>query len=355
MSKPYPERNGKRAFVTGITGQDGSYLAELLIEKGYEVFGMVRRSSSPGGCYRIEHLLENRSSEDARLQLVFGDLADGSSLDALVEAIRPDEVYNLASQSNVGKSFESPEYTLDVTGQGCVRVLEAIHKAKLDCRFVQAASSEMYGRAAETPQTERTPFNPRSPYAQAKLTAFTATREFRESCGMFAANGIMFGHESPRRSESFVTRKITLAVARIQAGTQDCLYLGNLAANRDWGHAADYVDAMWRMLQAPAADDYVIATGELHSVREFCEVAFELAEMPIEWHGSGLDEVGIDRAGIVRVRIDPRFLRPVDVDVTLGDASYAREKLGWRPTVSFAQLVQTMLEADIKLVSDTQQ
>jgi GDPmannose 4,6-dehydratase len=348
-SPSYPPKIGKRALITGITGQDGSYLAELLLAKGYEVYGMVRRSSS-FNTGRIDHIYQDPHEADVRLRLVYGDLADGSSLDQLVKTIRPDEIYNLGAQSHVRVSFEIPEYTSEITGLGCIRLLEAIRETELDCRFYQASSSEMYGKAVETPQTERTPFHPRSPYACAKAFAFAATRNYRESYGLFAVNGIMFNHESPRRGETFVTRKITRAVARIKAGLQDCLYLGNLAPRRDWGYAADYVQAMWLMLQAPEPDDYVIATGEAHSVREFCELAFKLAKMPITWRGAGLDEAGMDDQGRVRVRIDSRYFRPAEVDIMQGDASYAREKLGWKPTVTFAQLVAIMVEADMQLI-----
>jgi GDPmannose 4,6-dehydratase len=350
MHPSYPPRNGKRALITGITGQDGSYLAELLLGKGYEVFGMVRRSSSDNTS-RIDHICQDPHGEDVRLQLVHGDLADGSSLDQLVKTIRPDEIYNLGAQSHVRVSFDIPEYTSEITGLGCIRLLEAIRETELDCRFYQASSSEMYGSAVETPQRETTPFYPRSPYACAKAFAFGATRNYRESYGLFAVNGIMFNHESPRRGETFVTRKITRAAARIRAGLQQCLYLGNLAARRDWGYAKDYVEAMWLMLQAPEPDDYVIATGESHSVREFCELAFELAGMPLTWRGKEVEEVGIDAEERVRVRIDPRYFRPAEVDLMLGDASYARGKLGWKPTVTFAELVRLMVEADMALVT----
>jgi GDPmannose 4,6-dehydratase len=351
MPHAYPSRNGKRALVTGITGQDGSYLAELLLEKGYEVYGMVRRSSSIN-TGRIAHIYQDPHEEDVRLRLVYGDLADGSSLDQLVKTIRPDELYNLGAQSHVRVSFDIPEYTSEVTGLGCIRLLEAIRETDLACRFYQASTSEMYGKAVESPQTERTPFYPRSPYACAKAFAFAATRNYRESYGIFAVNGIMFNHESPRRGEQFVTRKITQAVARIRAGLQDVLYLGNLSARRDWGYAADYVKAMWLMLQAPQADDYVIATGEAHSVREFCELAFTIAGLPLTWRGEGVSEVGVDSGGRVRVRIDPRYFRPAEVDIMQGDASYAREKLGWKPTVTFAELVRLMVEADIRQVEE---
>jgi GDPmannose 4,6-dehydratase len=349
MKPSYPPKNGKRALVTGITGQDGSYLAELLLAKGYEIYGMVRRSSSFNTA-RLDHIYQDPHEADVRLHLVYGDLADGSSLDQLVKTIRPDEIYNLGAQSHVRVSFEIPEYTSEITGLGCIRMLEAIRETELNCRFFQASSSEMYGKCVETPQTERTPFYPRSPYACAKVFAFDATRNYRESYGMFAVNGIMFNHESPRRGETFVTRKITRAVARIAAGQQECLYLGNLAARRDWGFAADYVDAMWRMMQADAADDYVIATGESHSVREFCELAFKLVGRPITWRGSGIEEVGVDAAGKIVVKIDPRYFRPAEVDEMKGNASYAREKLGWTPKVAFAELVRLMVDADAALV-----
>lgn len=347
MDAKYPAKIGKRALVTGITGQDGSYLAELLLAKGYEVFGMVRRTSS-FNTSRIGHIYQDPHDDDVRLQLVCGDLADGSSLDQLVKTIRPDEIYNLGAQSHVRESFDIPEYTSAITGFGCIRLLEAMRESAVECRFYQASSSEMYGKAVETPQTERTPFYPRSPYACAKAFAFGATRNYRESYGMFVVNGIMFNHESPRRGETFVTRKITRGVARIRAGLQECLYLGNMTARRDWGFAGDYVQAMWLMLQAEEPDDYVIATGEAHSVREFCELAFELAGMPIKWQGEGENEVGVDANGTIRVKIDPRYFRPAEVDEMRGDASYARAKLGWKPTVTFPELVRLMVEADIE-------
>ena len=351
MESEYPAKIGKRALVTGITGQDGSYLAELLLAKGYEVYGMVRRSSS-FNTSRIDHIYQDPHDDDVRLKLVYGDLADGSSLDQLVKTIRPDEIYNLGAQSHVRVSFDIPEYTSEITGLGCIRLLEAIRETDLACRFYQASSSEMYGKAVETPQTERTPFYPRSPYACAKAFAYNATRNYRESYGMFAVNGIMFNHESPRRGETLVTRKMTRAVAGIRAGLQECLYLGNLEARRDWGFAGDYVEAMWLMLQAPAADDYVIATGEAHSVREFCELAFELAGLPIKWQGSGLQEVGIDAEGRKLIRIDPRYFRPAEVDLMLGDASFARKQLGWKSTIDFPELVRLMVEADIRGVEE---
>ncbi|MCI0333267.1 MAG: GDP-mannose 4,6-dehydratase [Planctomycetes bacterium] len=351
MASPYPPKIGKRALVTGITGQDGSYLAELLLGKGYEVYGMVRRSSS-FNTKRIDHIYQDPHEPDVRLRLVYADLADGSSLNQLVKSIRPDEIYNLGAQSHVRVSFDIPEYTSDITGLGCIRLLDAIRETEVTCRFFQASSSEMYGKVLETPQTERTPFYPRNPYGYAKAFAFYATRNYREAYNMFAVNGIMFNHESPRRGETFVTRKITRGVGRIAAGLQECLYLGNLSARRDWGFAGDYVQAMWLMMQAEKPDDYVIATGETHSVREFCELAFDLAGMPVAWRGDDLQEVGVDKAGKVRVRIDPRYFRPAEVDALQGDASYARKALGWTPTVNFKGLVRMMVEADVALARE---
>jgi GDPmannose 4,6-dehydratase len=352
MASKHPPKIGKRALVTGITGQDGSYLAELLLAKGYEVYGVVRRAST-FNTSRIDHIYQDPHDADVRLRLVHADLADGSSLNQLVKTIRPDEIYNLGAQSHVRVSFEIPEYTSDITGLGCIRLLDAIRETEVPSRFYQASSSEMYGNVLETPQTERTPFNPRNPYGYAKAFAFYATRNYREAYGMFAVNGIMFNHESPRRGETFVTRKITRGVARIKAGLQDCLYLGNLAARRDWGFAGDYVQAMWLMMQAENPDDYVIATGETHSVREFCEKAFELAGLPIAWRGAGVDEAGVDSNGSVRVRIDPRYFRPAEVDALEGDSSYARKALGWKPTISFDELVRMMVEADMQMVGMT--
>jgi GDPmannose 4,6-dehydratase len=342
----YPPKNGKRALITGITGQDGSYLAELLLSKGYEVFGMVRRSSSFNRS-RIDHIYQDPHEPDVRLHLVYGDLGDGSSLNQLVKSIRPDEVYNLGAQSHVRVSFDIPEYTAEITGMGCVRLLEAIREAEVPCRFYQASSSEMYGKVVETPQTERTPFHPRSPYGCAKALAFYATRNHREAYGLFAVNGILFNHESPRRGESFVTRKVTTGVAAIAQGKQRRLYLGNLDARRDWGFAGDYVEAMWLMMQADKPDDFVVATGESHSVREFCEAAFAHVDQPLKWVDSDLKEKGVGPDGRVLVEIDPRYFRPTEVDVLLGDASKARRELGWKPTVNFQQLVKMMVEADM--------
>ncbi|MEZ6114849.1 MAG: GDP-mannose 4,6-dehydratase [Pirellulaceae bacterium] len=346
--KQYPPRNGKRALITGITGQDGSYLAELLLQKGYEVHGVVRRSSS-FNTGRIDHIYQDPHDPDVRLRLVFGDLSDGSSLNQILKTIRPDEIYNLGAQSHVKVSFEVPEYTGDVTGLGAIRLLEAMREVELtSARIYQASSSELYGKVLETPQRESTPFYPRSPYAAAKAYAFYVTRNYREAYGMFAVNGILFNHESPRRGETFVTRKITRAVARIAAGRQQRLYLGNLDARRDWGYAGDYVEAMWLMLQADRPDDYVIATGETHSVREFCELAFAVAELPITWEGSGVEERAIDPNGRVVIEIDPRYFRPAEVDLLCGDASKAQRELKWRPKVGFRELVQLMVEADMR-------
>ena len=348
--KPFPPRNGKKALITGITGQDGSYLAELLLAKGYEVWGMIRRSSS-FNTGRIDHIYQDPHEADVRLRLHYGDLNDASSVNKLLKIVRPDEIYNLGAQSHVKVSFEVPEYTAEVTGVGAVRILEAMRELDLNARFYQASSSELYGKVLETPQRETTPFYPRSPYGAAKAYAFYITRNYREAYGMFAVNGILFNHESPRRGETFVTRKITQAVARIKHGRQEKLYLGNLDARRDWGFAGDYVEAMWLMLQAAEPDDYVIATGETHSVREFCEVAFEEAGMPIHWEGTGEQERGVDRNGRTRVQIDPHYYRPTEVDLLLGDPSYAREKLGWQPRVTFRELAKMMVNADLEAVA----
>jgi GDPmannose 4,6-dehydratase len=350
MRQLYPPKNGKKALITGITGQDGSYLAELLLSKGYEVYGMVRRASTFNRS-RIDHIYQDPHEPDVRLRLVYGDLGDASSLNQLIKSIRPDEVYNLGAQSHVRVSFDIPEYTADITGMGCVRLLEAIREAQVACRFYQASSSEMYGKATDVPQNEQTPFHPRSPYACAKALAFYATRNHREAYGLFAVNGILFNHESPRRGESFVTRKITLGVAAIMRDKSQRLYLGNLDARRDWGFAGDYVDAMWRMMQTDQPVDYVIATGETHSVREFCEAAFAHVDMPLRWVGKGSEEQGIGPKGQVLVEIDPRYFRPAEVDVLQGDASQARRELGWKPTVGFQQLVHMMVEADLKLLA----
>ncbi|MAT70184.1 MAG: GDP-mannose 4,6-dehydratase [Planctomycetaceae bacterium] len=338
----------KKALITGITGQDGSYLTELLLSKGYEVWGIIRRSSS-FNTERIDHLYQDPHEQDVRLHLCYGDLGDASSINNLLKKIRPDEIYNLAAQSHVKVSFDIPEYTGDVTGLGCTRILEAMRELDLDARFYQASSSELYGKVVETPQTETTPFYPRSPYAAAKAYAFYITRNYRESYGMFAVNGILFNHESPRRGETFVTRKISRAAARIKAGMQDCLYLGNLDAKRDWGFAGDYVEAMWLMLQADKPDDYVVATGETYSVRDFCDYCFDDLDLPLTWQGEGVDEVGVDATGRVVVRIDPRYFRPAEVDLLLGDPSKARNELGWSPKVSTRELATMMVRHDLDL------
>ncbi len=320
----------KKALITGVTGQDGSYLAELLLAKGYEVFGVRRRSSSFNSS-RIDHIFQDAHVENPRLHMLYGDLNDASSLNKILRTVEPDEIYNLGAQSHVRVSFDVPEYTAEVTGVGAVRLLEAIRESGLSPRFYQASSSEMFGNACELPQRETTPFAPRSPYAAAKVFAHWMTVNYREAYGLFACNGILFNHESPRRGETFVTRKITRAAARIKLGLQSELWLGNLEARRDWGFAGDYVEAMWLMLQQEKADDFVIATGETHSVREVLDIAF--------------GHVGLDWRPYVK--IDPRYYRPTEVDVLLGDAAKARRTLGWAPKVSFAGLIRMMTESDL--------
>jgi GDPmannose 4,6-dehydratase len=338
----------KKALITGITGQDGSYLAELLLSKGYEVHGMIRRSSS-FNTGRINHIYRDPHEKDVRMFLHYGDLNDASSINMLLRNIQPDEIYNLGAQSHVRVSFDIPEYTGEVDGLGAVRILEGIRETGLKTRFYQASSSELYGKVVETPQKETTPFYPRSPYACAKAYAFYITLNYRESYGMYACNGILFNHESPRRGETFVTRKITRAAARIKLGMQSCLYLGNLDAKRDWGFAGDYVEAMWLMLQQEQAEDYVIATGETYMVRTFAEKVFERLGMPLEWQGSGEAEKGIDRnSGRTVIQIDPKYFRPAEVDLLLGDPSKARRQLGWKLKTSFDQLVSMMTDADLK-------
>lgn len=322
----------KKALITGITGQDGSYLAELLLEKGYEVYGIVRRSSS-FNTDRIDHIYQDPHESNVRLRTVYGDLNDASSLNKILRDTTPDEIYNLGAQSHVRVSFDVPEYTGEVTGLGTVRLLEAIREVGLKTRFYQASSSELYGKVVETPQTEKTPFHPRSPYGCAKAYAYYITINYRESYGLFACNGILFNHESERRGETFVTRKITRAATRIKLGLQDKLFLGNLDARRDWGHAKDYVAAMWLMLQQDEPDDYVIATGRQHSVREFVQETF--SQLDLDWRE--------------HVEIDPRYFRPAEVETLLGDASKAREKLGWEPKINFKELVRLMVGADLKL------
>lgn len=344
----YPPPNGHRALITGITGQDGSYLAELLLAKGYDVWGMIRRSSSFNTA-RIDHIYQDPHEKEVRLHLCYGDLCDASSINHVLRTVRPDEIYNLGSQSHVKVSFEVPEYTGEVTGLGAIRILEAMREEEITAKFYQASSSEMYGIALESPQNEQTPFRPRSPYAAAKAYAFFATKNYRESYGIFAVNGILFNHESPRRGETFVTRKISHAAARIATGQQDCVYLGNLNAQRDWGFAGDYVEAMWLMLQQEKPEDYVICTGKSHSVREFCELCFAEVDLPLTWQGEGEQERGLDVDGRVVVAVDPHYFRPADVESQCGDYSKARQQLGWQPTVGLAELAQMMVRADLEL------
>ncbi|QDU91501.1 GDP-mannose 4,6-dehydratase [Pirellulimonas nuda] len=339
----------KRALITGITGQDGSYLTELLLSKGYLVWGVIRRSSS-FNTGRIDHLYQDPHENDVRLRLVYGDLGDASSLNRILKTVRPNEVYNLGAQSHVKVSFDVPEYTGDVTGLGTVRLLEAMRELDLDdARFYQASSSELYGKVMETPQSETTPFYPRSPYAAAKAYSFHVTRNYRESYGMFAVNGILFNHESPRRGETFVTRKISRAAARIKLGQQQKLYLGNLDAKRDWGFAGDYVEAMWKMLQVEEPNDFVIATGQTTTVRQFCDWCFEELGMPVHWEGEGVNERGLLSDGRVAIEVDPQYFRPAEVDLLLGDSSRAQKALGWRPKVSAEELAKMMVRSDMAL------
>lgn len=337
----------KKALITGITGQDGAYLAEFLLAKGYEVHGIKRRSSM-FNTGRIDHLYQDPHIDGRKFILHHGDLTDSTSLIRILQQVKPDELYNLAAQSHVAVSFETPEYTANSDALGTLRLLEAIRILGLEkkTRFYQASTSELYGLVQETPQRETTPFYPRSPYAAAKLYAYWITVNYREAYGMYACNGILFNHESPIRGETFVTRKITRALARIKLGMQDCLYLGNMNAKRDWGHARDYVEAQWLMLQQTQAEDFVIASGEQYSVREFVEKVAATLEMTISWSGSGLDEVGADAKGNIIVRVDPRYFRPTEVETLLGDASKAKQKLGWSPKVSFDNLVKEMTEVD---------
>jgi GDPmannose 4,6-dehydratase len=339
----------KTALITGITGQDGAYLAEFLLKKGYVVHGIKRRTSLIN-TQRIDHLYQDPHDPDRRLVLHYGDMTDTSSLIRVIQQTQPDEIYNLAAQSHVAVSFEEPEYTADSDGLGTLRVLEAIRILGLDkkTRFYQASSSELYGMVRETPQRETTPFYPRSPYGVAKLYAYWITVNYREAYGLYACNGILFNHESPIRGETFVTRKITRGLARIKTGLQECLYLGNLEARRDWGHARDFVEAQWMMLQQPKAEDYVIATGEQHSVREFVEGTAAELGMRIAWKGKGAEEKGFDAQGRAVVAIDPRYYRPAEVDTLLGDASKARAKLGWQPRVRFKELVAEMAREDLR-------
>jgi GDPmannose 4,6-dehydratase len=342
----------KVALITGITGQDGAYLAELLLGKGYIVHGIKRRSSSFNSA-RIDHIYQDPHLPDAHFQIHYGDMTDSTNLIRIIQAVQPDEIYNLAAQSHVQVSFETPEYTANADATGALRILEAIRLLGLakKTRFYQASTSELYGKVQETPQRETTPFYPRSPYGVAKLYAYWITVNYREAYGIHASNGILFNHESPIRGETFVTRKITRAVAGIHLGAQKTLYIGNLDSKRDWGHARDYVEGMWRMVQQDEPDDYILATGEMHSVREFAELAFLRVGRKIEWKGKGVDEVGIDSGtGEIMIRIDSRYFRPTEVDLLLGDPSKARRVLGWKHTVTFPELVAEMVSSDLEVM-----
>ncbi len=339
----------RKALITGITGQDGAYLAEFLLEKGYMVHGIKRRSSL-FNTDRIDHLYRDPHERDIKFKLHYGDLTDSTNLIRIIQDVQPDEIYNLAAQSHVKVSFETPEYTANADALGTLRILEAIRILRLEntAKFYQASTSELYGKVQEIPQKETTPFYPRSPYAAAKLYAYWVTVNYREAYNMFACNGILFNHESPIRGETFVTRKITRAVARIKLGLQQKLYIGNLDAKRDWGHARDYVEAQWLILQQEAPDDYVIATGEQYSVREFLEASFHEVGIKIRWEGEGVEEKGYDdNSGKVLVEVDTRYFRPTEVDALLGDSTKAREKLGWQPVVSFEDLVKEMVQTDL--------
>ncbi len=341
----------KTALISGVTGQDGAYLAELLLSKGYVVHGIKRRASS-FNTDRVDHLYQDPHIDGKNFMLHYGDMTDATNLIRIVQEVQPDEIYNLAAQSHVQVSFETPEYTANSDAVGTLRLLEAIRIIGLQERtkFYQASTSELYGKVQETPQTETTPFYPRSPYAAAKLYAYWITVNYREAYNIFASNGILFNHEGPTRGETFVTRKITRAVADIHLGNQECLYLGNLDAKRDWGHARDYVEGMWRILQHNEADDFVLATGETHAVREFVELAFAEVGVKIDWKGSGIDEEGIDaKSGSTVVKVDPRYFRPTEVDLLLGDPSKAEKMLGWQATTKFEKLVAEMVQADLAL------
>jgi len=339
----------KKAFITGITGQDGSYLAEFLLEKDYEVHGLIRRAST-FNTSRIDHIFDDPHKVDKRLILHYGDVSDASNLSRLLEKIKPDEIYNLAAQSHVRVSFDIPEYTGDVTALGALRILDAIREAGIKTKFYQASSSEMYGLVQEVPQKESTPFYPRSPYGVAKLYAYWITKNYRESYGLHASNGILFNHESPRRGETFVTRKITRGLVRIKLGKDEKLFLGNLDAKRDWGYAKDYVEGMWLMLQQPEPDDYVLATNETHTVREFIEESARLLDFDLVWQGLGAEERGIDnKTGKVIIEIDPKYYRPAEVDLLIGDYSLAQANLGWSPKTKFSELVKIMIDGDLEL------
>jgi GDPmannose 4,6-dehydratase len=343
--------NRRVALLTGVTGQDGAYLAEFLLAKGYEVHGIKRRSSS-FNTERIDHLYQDPHAPDRRFHLHYGDMTDATNLIRLVQNIRPSEIYNLAAQSHVAVSFESPEYTANADAVGVLRLLEAIRILGIseEVRFYQASTSELYGLVQEIPQKETTPFYPRSPYGVAKLYGFWITVNYREAYGLHASNGILFNHESPLRGETFVTRKITRGVARIEAGLDECIYLGNLDAQRDWGHARDFVNGMWLMLQQEKPDDYVLATGVTRSVRAFCELAFAEVDKKIEWKGNGVEEVGLDaKTGKVLIRVDSRYFRPTEVDILVGDASKARARLGWQPAMTFQDMVREMVARDLAI------
>jgi GDPmannose 4,6-dehydratase len=338
----------KVALISGITGQDGSYLTELLLEKGYDVHGIIRRSSS-FNTFRIDHIYNNPDYLNKRFFLHYGDLTDSSNLNRLVEKIRPSEIYNLGAQSHVQVSFEVPEYTAEVDGIGTLRFLDAIKETGVTTRFYQASTSELYGKVQEIPQTERTPFYPRSPYAAAKLYAYWVVVNYREAYNVFASNGILFNHESERRGKTFVTRKITVAASKIITGQQDVLFLGNLDSKRDWGYAPEYVEGMWRILQADQPDDFVLATNETHSIREFVEETFRVLGDEVIWHGTGIEEKGIlNSSGKEVVRIDPRYFRPTEVDILIGNPVKAKEILGWEPKITFKELVRTMVLSDFE-------
>lgn len=342
---------GKVALITGVTGQDGAYLSELLLSKGYEVHGVKRRSSL-FNTDRIDHLYQDPHEKNVKFKLHFGDLTDSSNLTRIIQEVQPDEIYNLAAQSHVKVSFETPEYTANSDAMGTLRILEAIRILGLTekTRFYQASTSELYGKVQEVPQTEKTPFYPRSPYGVAKLYGFWIVKNYREAYNMFACNGILFNHESPLRGETFVTRKITRAAARIKLGMQETMYLGNLDAKRDWGHAKDYVEGMWRMLQTETPDDYVLATNKTIEVREFVTLAFKELDIEVEWTGQGVDEVGTNKAnGQVLVKVDPKYFRPTEVDLLIGDATKAKNELGWEPTYTVEALVKDMVQADLAL------
>ncbi|MFY9239127.1 MAG: GDP-mannose 4,6-dehydratase [Roseovarius sp.] len=343
----------KRALITGTTGQDGAYLSELLLAKGYEVHGLKRRASS-FNTQRIDHLFQDPHERDVKYHLHYGDMTDSTNLIRLIKDIQPDEVYNLAAQSHVAVSFETPEYTANADGIGTLRLLEAIRILGMEktCRFYQASTSELFGLVQEVPQRETTPFYPRSPYAAAKMYAYWITVNYREAYGMHASNGILFNHESPLRGETFVTRKITRAVAAIKLGLQDKLYLGNMGAKRDWGHAKDYVEGMWRIVQHDVGDDFVLATGETHTVRSFVDKAFAVIGVNLDWRGEGVEEKGYDAAdGTCRVEVDPRYFRPTEVELLIGDPTKAREQLGWTHTIGLSEMVEEMVISDLAFVA----